>query len=122
MSERTALVIGNAAYPEGSELVNPGNDARDLSERLKRFGFTVKLVVDASAVELDRALKVFHKRLEDAEVSLVFFAGHGIQIDGDNFLIAIDTDTSDESSNASSISRTLKAEPLLIHFRAIELY
>ncbi len=77
---------------------NPSNDARDISERLKLFGFTVKTVIDASIVQMDRALKLFQKNLEDAEVGFIFFAGHGIQIDGDNYLIATDTDTTDESS------------------------
>ncbi len=96
MGERVALVIGNSAYADAGPLKNPVNDAQDIERRLDKFGFETELVLDATAVDLDRALKRFKKALKDAEVGAVFFAGHGLQIDDENYLIAIDTDTSDE--------------------------
>ena len=98
MATRTALVIGNASYPSGSELDNPVHDAQDVAERLERFGFMVTLLTDATVVEMDRAVKKFKQALANSDTGLVFFAGHGIQIDDENFLIAVDTDASDESS------------------------
>lgn len=88
--KKVALVIGNAAYPE-YPLENPGNDARDMSTALKKFNFEVHDCIDGTHLEMERALKDFRSKLYDAEVGLFFFAGHGIQIDGSNYLLAIDT-------------------------------
>lgn len=93
----TALVIGNADYPSGAKLKNPTNDADGLSERLERCGFSVIKKIDCTNKELDLALKAFKKNLKGNDVGLFFFAGHGMQIDGDNYLNAIDTDFSDET-------------------------
>jgi hypothetical protein len=93
----TALVIGNAGYPSGAKLKNPKNDAVDLSERLGRCGFSVIKEIDCTNKEMDLALKAFRKNLKGNDVGLFFFAGHGMQIDGDNYLNAVDTDFSDET-------------------------
>lgn len=93
----TALVIGNAAYPGRGALKNPANDANDIASRLEAFGFSVSKAIDCSNKEMDVALKRFKKSLADCEVGLFFFAGHGMQIDGANYLIAVDTDTSSET-------------------------
>jgi uncharacterized caspase-like protein len=93
----TALVIGNGNYPAGAKLKNPKNDADDLSERLERCGFSVIKKIDCTNKELDLGLKAFKKNLKGNDVGLFFFAGHGMQIDGDNYLNAIDTDFSDET-------------------------
>ncbi len=103
-NSRTALVIGNADYP-GAALKNPANDAIDVAKRLETFGFSVRRAVDCSNKEMDLALKAFKRDLADAEVGLFFFAGHGIQIEGINYLIALDTDTSSETdAKHSSLS------------------
>ena len=98
MSDRAALIIGNSAYPKGSALRNPTNDARDLAKALKRFGFTTSVVTDGTIEEMENSLTFFKKRLSSAKVGLLFFAGHGIQMKGENYLIAIDTKTSDEAA------------------------
>lgn len=92
----TALVIGNASYPDGAGLKNPTNDADDLAQRLELFGFTVIKVVDCTNKEMERSLKRFKQSLKGNDVGLFFFAGHGMQIEGDNYLNATDTDFSDE--------------------------
>lgn len=92
----TALVIGNAAYKNVDVLRNPANDAHDISRSLEGNGFTVIQETDCSNAEMDRALKQFRKVLADSGVGLFFFAGHGMQIDGENYLAAVDTDSSDE--------------------------
>jgi hypothetical protein len=98
MSDREALIIGNSAYPKGSALRNPTNDARDLAKALRRFGFTTGVVTDGKIEEMENSLASFKKRLKSAKVGLLFFAGHGIQMKGENYLIAIDTKTSDEAA------------------------
>lgn len=89
MSRRlTALVIGNAAYKE-----NPANDAEDIAAKLEACGFSVIKARDCSVAEMDRALKRFKRTLADNDVGVFFFAGHGMQIDGENYLAAVDTNT-----------------------------
>ena len=97
MSRRlAALVIGNADYVNAGKLKNPVNDTQDISAQLVRCGFTVATKLNCSYQEMDQALKDFKKPLKDSDVGLFFFAGHGIQIGGDNYFAAIDTDVSDE--------------------------
>ncbi len=97
MSRRlNALVIGNAAYEAADELKNPVNDAQDVAAKLETCGFKVIRETDSRHVDMDRALKRFQKVLKDSDVGLFFFAGHGMQIDGENYLAAIDTDGADE--------------------------
>lgn len=97
MSRRlTALIIGNADYADAGKLKNPANDAADISDKLEECGFTVTTELDCSHREMDQALKDFKTALKDSDVGLFFFAGHGMQVDGDNYLAAVDTDVSDE--------------------------
>ncbi|MGC1301255.1 MAG: caspase family protein [Caulobacteraceae bacterium] len=97
MKRLTALIIGNAAYPATGILKNPTHDADDLSAKLRASGFDVTTVTDASVATMDKALKAFQAACTDADIALFFFAGHGIQIEGDNYLIALDTKTDDET-------------------------
>jgi hypothetical protein len=94
----TALIIGNADYPSDAKLKNPRNDANDISEHIERCGFSVVKAVDCTDEEMERALKNFQKNLKANDVGLFFFAGHGMQIEGDNYLNAINTDFSDETN------------------------
>ena len=92
---KRALCIGNAAYPEEA-LVNPVNDASDVAEQLEALGFECVVLTDAAIVSMQECLGRFSDELVGAEVGLVFFAGHGMQIDGDNFLTAVDTNFNKE--------------------------
>ncbi len=85
-----ALIIGNATYPE-SPLGNPVNDANAVQERLTRLGFKTIKLTDATNKEMEEGLNVFSTYLNSCEVALFFFAGHGMQISGKNYLTAIDT-------------------------------
>ncbi len=97
MSRRlTALVIGNAAYEHAGELKNPTNDAEDIAAKLAACGFTVSKAINCSILEMDQALKRYKKTLADNDVGLFFFAGHGMQIEGENYLAAVNTDTAGE--------------------------
>ena len=91
-----ALVVGNAAYPEKNNLANPANDANDLGAKLKRYGFEVITATDCSAAEMGKQLKSFRTLLDTHHVGLFFFAGHGMQIEGSNYLLALDTDMDSE--------------------------
>lgn len=88
---KIALCIGNAAYREGP-LTNPCNDARDITDTLQALGFIVRCVLDASRLEMDNVLRAFSSDLNSAQVGLFFYAGHGMQIQGANYLTAVDTD------------------------------
>lgn len=87
---KIALIIGNAAYPE-SQLANPVNDANAIGEKLKRLGFETILRTDATNKVMEEALADFASNLATRDVALFFFAGHGMQIDGRNYLTAINT-------------------------------
>ncbi|HEJ4266741.1 MULTISPECIES: caspase family protein [Stenotrophomonas] len=93
----TALVIGNAAYDGDGKLANPVNDATDIAKKLGDYGFDVETVTDANYKDMDKALTRFRAALATSEVGLFFFAGHGMQIDGVNYLLAIDTPMDDET-------------------------
>lgn len=94
---KVALVIGNARYNNEPPLANPENDAQDMAEALSRIGFdvTVKLNVDYEG--LRTALSDFTQKADGAEMAAVFYAGHGIEIAGENYLIPIDATLENES-------------------------
>ena len=87
---RVALVVGNSAYAHIGRLPNADNDARDMSVALRRLGFEVTTELDADRVELNEALRAFTRRSLGADVSLVFYAGHGMEMDGANYLVPVD--------------------------------
>ena len=87
---RVALVVGNSAYSAIGRLPNAGNDAADISGALRRLGFEVTTVLDADRGELTEALRSFTRESAGADVSLVFYAGHGLEVDGVNYLVPVD--------------------------------
>jgi len=90
--KRTALVIGNAAY-EHKKLANPVNDATDMSAVLKELGFDVITGTDLSLKQMREKVREFGDKLkENGGVGLFYYAGHGIQVNGTNYLIPVDTD------------------------------
>lgn len=93
-----ALVIGNAGYVSASTLKNPTNDADDVAERLVQCGFDVIKMTDCTAESMHRALEEFKDALEGAQVGLFFYAGHGLQVTEENYLVGIDSNIIDASS------------------------
>ncbi len=96
---RLALVIGNGAYP-GDALANPPNDAADMAALLKQSGFEVIQRDNASLKEMHRALREFGDRLSRETLGLFFFAGHGVQVRGRNYLLPVDADIGREDEVA----------------------
>lgn len=88
--KRVALVVGNSAYVHATPLTNPANDASDMAEALKRVGFEVILGLDVDRRTFDGKLRDFARALDGADVALLFYAGHGLQIAGQNYLVPID--------------------------------
>ncbi|MCX8040060.1 MAG: caspase family protein [Planctomycetota bacterium] len=87
-SDHIALVIGNAAYPD-APLANPVYDAQAVSRALEGIGFVVTQVLDADLEEMTIAIQRFGERLRSAKVALFYFAGHGVQVNGENWLLPI---------------------------------
>ena len=88
--ERVALVIGNGTYQHAPLLANPGNDAADVGAALGRLGFQVTRIENAGYSELRRGLQQFALAASASEVAVVFYAGHGIEVDKRNYLVPVD--------------------------------
>ena len=93
-----ALVVGNAAYAGSARLNNPMNDARAISEQFRSLGFAVTEVLDANRAQLVSALGRFSRSAANADVSVLFYAGHGAQIAGVNYMLPTDLDLRDFSA------------------------
>jgi uncharacterized caspase-like protein len=89
-AKRIALVMGNGTYAHAGLLTNPPNDARDVGAALSTLGFDVKVVVDADLGAMQSAVKALARDAEGADVVLAYYAGHGIEISGQNYLIPVD--------------------------------
>ena len=87
---RVALVIGNSAYQHTSRLANPKNDAADMAGALRKLGFEVMDSFDLDKAAFDRNIRDFAAALQGAKAGLFFFAGHGLQVSGQNYLVPID--------------------------------
>jgi hypothetical protein len=92
---RVALVIGNSDYTN-SPLKNPVNDAKDVANKLRGLGFDVIERNNLKTKQIGGTLREFRSKLSPGAVALVFYAGHGLQIKGDNYLPAVDADINSE--------------------------
>src|SRR5512140_3355004 len=111
--KRVALVLGNSAYQNVAPLPNPVNDGAMIATTLKEADFdVVDSRHDLPAAETRRALRDFADRARDADIAVIYYAGHGMEVDGSNYLIPVDaklerdTDIYDE---AFSLDRVLLA-------------
>ena len=109
---RVALVVGNGTYAAIGALPNPGNDAADMASALGRLGFDVTTVRDADLAGMNEALRLFARSTAGADVAVVFYAGHGLEVDGVNYLVPVDArlerDT-DVEYEALTLDRVLRA-------------
>jgi uncharacterized caspase-like protein len=92
---RTALVIGNAAYPT-APLRNPINDASDLAAKPDDLGFAVTLLQNATHRQMEHAVDSFSRELRGGGVGLFYYAGHGVQLEGQNYLIPVDAELAED--------------------------
>jgi hypothetical protein len=106
--KRVALVVGNSAYVHANALSNPANDAGDVAATLKVVGFDVILGLDLDKRGFDAKVRDFSKVLADADTALFFYAGHGLQVAGRNYLVPIDAQLQNE--------RDLDFEAMLLDF------
>jgi uncharacterized caspase-like protein len=89
--KRVALIIGNSSYQNVTRLTNPANDAAVMTETLKGAGFdVVEFKRDLKANDMRRALRDFSDNVRDADIAVVYYAGHGMEIDGTNYVIPVD--------------------------------
>jgi hypothetical protein len=102
--KRVALVIGNSSYQNVAHLTNPANDAQRVADTLKTAGFDPIISLrDVKASDIRRGLRAFADQVREADVVVVYYAGHGIEVDGINYLIPVDavlerdTDVYDEA-------------------------
>ncbi len=112
-AKRVALVIGNSAYQNVAPLANPINDAAAVADMFKKATFdVVGLRDDLTNAEMRRALREFSDKSRDADIAVIYYAGHGIEVDGTNYLVPVDatierdTDAYDE---AIALERILQA-------------
>ncbi|NNF17110.1 MAG: peptidase C14, partial [Gammaproteobacteria bacterium] len=96
---RVALIIGNSDY-QWSPLKNPANDASDMAAVLTDLGFDVDVQTDVRRVAMHRAIRQFGNKLEGAEIGLFYYAGHGVQVEGRNYLVPVDADIREEDEVA----------------------
>jgi len=95
--QRMALVIGNSSYRSVPALPNPRNDGADIGDAFERLGFSVRRLSDGSFDQMRRALLEFGRETRGADMAVVFFAGHGMEIGGENWLIPVDAELREES-------------------------
>jgi hypothetical protein len=95
---RVALVVGNSAYQQTAVLPNPRNDAADMAVALKTLGFEVIEGLDLNKGAFDRKILAFANALSGASVGVFFYAGHGLQLNGQNFLVPVDAKAENETA------------------------
>jgi hypothetical protein len=99
--KRVAVVIGNSAYRNVPTLPNPANDAGDVAAAFNRLGFAVTLITNASFEEMRRGLIALGRDAAGADMAALYFAGHGMEINGENWLFPIDADLKRDTDAAN---------------------
>jgi tetratricopeptide (TPR) repeat protein len=115
--KRVALVIGNSAYSDGMALLNPTNDAKAVAASLNRLGFEVVLSTDATKAGMTDAMYRFAVLSDSADAALVFYAGHGMQVDGVNYLMPVDASL---ETRADLKHKFVSADEILDDLRSVE--
>lgn len=87
---RVALVIGNSAYGHTSTLENAGRDAQSVAETLEALGYDVRLHLDLDKARMEDALRRFRRAAQTSEQAIVYYAGHGLELDWQNYLVPTD--------------------------------
>ncbi|QND58874.1 caspase family protein [Mesorhizobium huakuii] len=109
-AKRVALVIGNSDYVHAVTLPNPANDARLIASTLRNAGFEVIEGVDQDNAGMHNLISRFTEQAYDADLAVIFYAGHGMQVDGKNYLIPVDADL---TSPAYLKTRTIQIDDFM---------
>jgi hypothetical protein len=110
-NRRVALVIGNAEYVNAAKLPNPANDATAVAAMLEGAGFVVEMHTDLGNSEMRRVIRNFSDQAKNADMAVVYYAGHGLEVDGTNFLVPTDAKLQrdiDVEDEAVALDRVLK--------------
>lgn len=110
VSDRLALVIGMAEYQTVPRLQNTVSDTKALAATLEGIGFDVDTLIDASRAEVEETLKDFAFRAETADLALIYFAGHGVSVQGTTFLVPVDAHV---SSNKDIVTQAITLDDFL---------
>jgi uncharacterized caspase-like protein len=94
---RVALVIGNSNYATVPKLDNPSNDAKAVAQKLRDLGFSVTLSLDLDKESFERELRAFAESLNGTQAAVFFYAGHGLRVDGRNYMVPVDANVSNEA-------------------------
>lgn len=108
--KRVALILGNSAYRHSSPLRNPVNDAKALSESFTQLGFYVIRGIDQTKSGMDNHIRLFSKNVEGAKLAVFFYAGHGMQLNFENYLVPIDFDP---QAGSNLISQLISLDNIL---------
>lgn len=100
--DRIALVIGNSEYVNTQKLINPKNDANDIELVLNKLNFNVTKLLDAKLIDIQQAVNIFLQSLDECSTGLLFYAGHGMQIDGKNYIVPTELELSEKSKTIVS--------------------
>jgi hypothetical protein len=124
-SERIALVIGNSNYEQLSSLDNPKNDAISVAKILREMNYETILVSDVNEKKLKKELKLFSNSSDKAKIALVYYAGHGAQVEGENYILPTDmeipnseTDIKLSAIKVDDIINSIKSKTKLIFLDA----
>jgi hypothetical protein len=115
-ADRVALVIGNGAYQNAGALPNPPNDAADVAQALRAIGFDVVEGRDLDKRAMEEKIQAFSRKLDNADMALFFYAGHGMQVAGRNYLVPVDAkleragDLSFQTIDVSQVLAQMEAE------------
>jgi WD40 repeat protein len=112
--KRYALIIGNGDYVQSAKLKNTVNDAKSMEAALKELNFEVQTLLNASYEQMKEAVLRFGDRIQEADISLFYYAGHGLEVDGTNYLVPTDATIN------SALDVKLKAVPLTGITRTME--
>jgi WD40 repeat protein len=113
-NKRLALVIGNSNYAQAAKLNNTINDANAMAQVLQELGFDVIKINDGNYEQMKNAIYTFGDRIQDVNVSIFYYAGHGLEVDGTNYLVPVDANIQ------SALDVKLKAIPLTGVIRTME--
>jgi hypothetical protein len=119
--KRIALVVGNSHYANAPALNNPANDASDVANALTAIGFEVTLKLDANKREMDQAVAQYARGSAKADATLFYYAGHGMQYQGRNYITPVDADLEDEISLKYELTSIDDVKDALLQSKGVKI-